>query len=232
MNNNALSISQVESVQRTFIQRTYLWMAMALAVTAVIAFVTANTPALLNLIFGNGMVLLGLVIAQVIVVIALSWAIGRIPAAIAMLLFFGYAALTGLVLASIFLVYTEASIATTFVATAGMFGIMSIYGLTTGRDLTSLGNLFFMALIGLIIASVVNLFLQNDVIYWLISAAGVVIFVGLTAYDAQKLKEMAVQVDANSESGHKASVLGALRLYLDFINLFLFLLRFMGRSRD
>lgn len=232
MTNNYMSVSQVELTQRTFIQRTYLWMALALLVTAVISYVTASSETLLNLIFGNGIVLIGLVVAQLVAVIALSWLLNRISPIIATLLFFGYAALTGLVLASIFLIYTEASIASTFVVTAGMFGIMSIYGLSTNRDLTSIGNIAFMALIGIILASLVNIFLNLEALYWIVSILGVLIFVGLTAYDAQKLKRMATEVDPNSEAGQKASILGALRLYLDFINLFLFLLRFMGRGRD
>lgn len=232
MTNNYMSVSQVEMTQRTFIQRTYLWMALALLVTAVVSFVTASSETLLNLVFGNSFVLIGLIVAQLVTVLVLSWAIGRISPILATLLFFVYAALTGLTLSSIFLVYTEASIASTFVVTAGMFGIMSVYGLSTNRDLTTIGNIAFMGLIGIILASVVNIFLNVSALYWIISVLGVLIFVGLIAYDAQKLKQMAVGADANSDSGQRASILGALRLYLDFINLFLFLLRFMGRGRD
>jgi len=220
MRNNSLTIAQVELAQRGFIQRTYLWMALALLITAVVSYVTASSETLLGLVFGNGIVLIGLIIAQLAAVLILSWAMSRLSPIVATLLFL------------IFIVYTAESIASTFVVTAGTFGLMSIYGLSTNRDLTTVGNIAFMALIGLILTSIVNLFLNSSALYWIISIAGVLIFVGLVAYDAQKLKKLATQVDANSDEGQKASILGALALYLDFINLFLFLLRFLGRSRD
>jgi FtsH-binding integral membrane protein len=139
--------------------------------------------------------------------------------------------LNGLTLSILLIAYTGASVASTFFITAGMFGAMSIYGYTTKQDLSSWGNLLFMALIGLIIASVINFFLQSTAMYWLISYAGVLIFVGLTAYDTQKIKNLAAQVVLESEEGRKVAILGALTLYLDFINMFIFMLRILGNRR-
>jgi FtsH-binding integral membrane protein len=227
--NQQLSVAQQSETQRSFLTRTYLWMTLGLLVTAVVAFVTATSPALLDLIFGSPWIILGLVITQLAVVIVLSFAISRIPPVIATLIFFGYAALTGLTFSSILLIYNGESIASTFVVTAGLFGILSIIGMTTNFDLTGLGTLAFIGLIGVLGMSVLNFFLNSQPLYWIISVVGVIIFVVLIARDAQILKRMSNQLDVNSDQGARASIRGALRLYLDFINLFLFLLRFMGR---
>lgn len=229
MTNNTMNVAQVESQVRSFLTRTYLWMTLALLVTGVTAFVTANSPAIQSLIFGNSWTWLVLIIVQFGVVIALSAAISKMSPIVATIVFFLYAALTGVVFSVLVFSYTATSIASTFVVTGGLFGIMAIYGLTTHRDLTAVGTLGFMALIGIILMSLVNIFLRSETVYWIISIVGVLIFVGLIAYDNQKLRRMATQVDANSDQGQKASILGALALYLDFINLFLFLLRLMGR---
>lgn len=229
--NPQLSLAQQEQAVKSFLPRVYLWMFAALLVTAAVAWTVFNSGTLQNLFFGNPVLTIGLFVAQIVLVIALSAAIGRLSPAVATLIFFAYAALTGVVFSSIFIAYTETSIASTFVATAGMFGIMSIIGLTTGMDLSRIGNIAFMALIGLILASLLNLFLQSSALYWIISVVGVLIFIALIARDSQRLKIMATQVDAGSEQGQKASIMGALILYLDFINLFLFLLRLFGRSR-
>jgi len=165
-------------------------------------------------------------------VLILSAAISRMQSSTGILLFFLYSALNGLTLSVIFLAYTRASIANTFFVTAGTFGAMSFYGYTTQRDLTSWGSFLFMGLIGIILASVVNIFLRNEMVYWVVTYAGVLIFVGLTAYDTQKLKAMAMAGFADEETERKTAVLGALTLYLDFINLFLMLLRIMGSRRD
>jgi uncharacterized protein len=226
-----VSPQEQEQALKSFMPRVYLWMFAALLVTAVVAFTTYNSEVLQNLFFSNPIIVFGLFIGQLVLVIGLSAAISRLSPAVAILIFFVYAALTGVVFSSIFLVYTGTSIASTFVATAGMFGVMSIIGMTTGMDLTKIGNIAIMALIGIIIASIVNIFLQSEALYWIISVVGVLVFVALIARDTQKLKNIATQIDVNSDQGQKASIMGALTLYLDFINLFLFLLRLFGNRR-
>ncbi len=231
--NNGIS-SQRErtaTIQTGFLSRVYNWMGLGLATTAVVSLMTASSPSLLNLIFGNQFVFFGLIIAQLGLVMALSAAIGRMQATTATLMFFVYSALNGLTLSAIFLAYTSASIASTFFVTAGTFGVMSVYGYTTKRDLTSWGSFLFMGLIGVILASLVNLFLKSEAIYWVITYAGVIVFVGLTAYDTQQLKAMALQGFGDEETERKGAVIGALRLYLDFVNLFLMLLNIFGRRR-
>lgn len=220
---------QSAEMERSFITRTFLWMTLGLLVTAGVAFVVAASPTLVDIIYGNRWLTLGLLVSQLVAVIVLSLAITRLPPVVATLIFIGYAALTGLTFSFIFLYYTATSIASTFVVTAGVFGILTIIGMSTKVDLTGIGTLAFVGLIGIILMSVVNMFLNSGPLYWIISAAGVIIFIALIARDAQALKRMATQIDVNSDQGARASIMGALRLYLDFINLFLFLLRFMGR---
>lgn len=222
---------RVTAAQGEFIRRVYNWMGLGLALTALVALYTASNHSLLSLILGNSLVFFGLIIGQLGLVIVLSAAINRLQASTAVFLFFLYSALTGLTLSVIFLAYTRASIASTFFVTAGTFGVMSFYGYTTQRDLTSWGSFLFMGLIGIILASVVNIFLHNEMIYWVVTYAGILIFVGLTAYDTQTLKQMARAGFADEEVERKSAVMGALRLYLDFINLFLLLLRVMGSRR-
>jgi len=219
---------QAATVQGEFVRRVYNWMGLGLAVTALVALYTASNPALSGVIFGNSVLFFGLIIAQFGLVMVLSAAINRLQAYTATLLFFLYAALTGLTLSVMFQIYTRASITSTFFVTAGTFGAMSVYGYTTKRDLTSWGSFLFMGLIGIVLASVVNIFLHSEGVYWLVTYAGILIFVGLTAYDTQKIKEMAGAGFADEEVEKKGAVMGALRLYLDFINLFLMLLRVLG----
>ncbi|MGB0346875.1 MAG: Bax inhibitor-1/YccA family protein [Balneolaceae bacterium] len=226
-----LTAQQVQSIQASFINKVYAWMALALTVTGFIAFRTAQSEALLSLIFGNSILLIGLIIVELGIVFWMSRNIARISSNMAIGLFMLYSALNGLTLSVLLLVYTAASVASTFFITAGTFGLMSAYGYFTKKDLTNWGNLLFMALIGLIIASVVNIFWANPTLYWLISYAGVLIFVGLTAYDTQKIKNMSLELDAESEEGRKGAIMGALALYLDFINLFIMLLRIFGDRR-
>jgi hypothetical protein len=216
------------AVQNEFIRRVYNWMALGLAVTALTALYVVNSRPVLSLIL-NPAVILVLILAELGIVIALSAAIGKLQSSTAILMFFVYAFLNGLTLSVIFLAYTKASIASTFFITGGTFAVMSIYGYTTKTDLTSLGSFLVMGLIGIIIASFINFFFRSPAFYWLITYAGIAIFVGLTAYDAQKIKEMAYAGFAGSEEERKGAVIGALRLYLDFINLFLLLLRIFGR---
>lgn len=233
MTNSELSYQKDRAVaaQGEFIRRVFNWMGLGLATTALVALYTASNTTLQGYIFGNSLFFFGLIIGQLGLVIVLSAAINRLQASTATLLFFVYSALTGLTLSVIFLAYTRASIASTFFVTAGTFGVMSFYGYTTQRDLTSWGSFLFMGLVGIILASVVNIFLHNETIYWVVTYAGILIFVGLTAYDTQTLKQMAAMGFENEEMERKSAVMGALRLYLDFINLFLMLLRVMGNRR-
>ena len=214
------------------ISQVYLLMTIGLMITAVVAAVIAGNPQWMLSIFGGSPVLLiGLFVAQIALVIALTAAINKLSAAMATAMFVLYSALTGVTLSAIFWVYTDASIVTTFVITAGMFGVMSFIGLVTKRDLTKLGGILTMALIGFFIASVVNLFLRSTGLYWLLTFGGIVIFVGLVAWDTQRIKQLAAMGLADGRSQASIAVMGALRLYLDFINLFLLLLRVFGKRR-
>jgi len=215
----------------TFFQKVYLWMTAGLAVTALASYLMLSSQAAMQLIFGNRMVFFALIFAELGLVIAMSAAINRISAATATLMFLGYSALNGVTFAAIFLLYTQSSIASAFLVTSGTFAAMSVYGYVTKRDLTGFGSFLFMGLIGIIIASVVNMFLHSEMIYWITSYIGVFIFVGLTAYDTQKIKQIGQAGFASEQDQRKATILGALRLYLDFINLFLMLLRIMGNRR-
>jgi FtsH-binding integral membrane protein len=223
------SLAAIES--RKFLLNVYNWMAMGLALTAIIAYGISTSETLLGVIFSNRILFWGIIILQFGVVILLSAAINKIPVVIAIGSFFLYAALTGLTLSIIFVVYTSSSIASTFLICALMFGSVSVFGYITKMDLARFGTFMFMGLIGIVIASVVNIFLKSTMMDWIISYAGVIIFVGLTAWDTQKLKRMSQEMSFDSEQGKKVAVLGALTLYLDFINMFLFLLRIMGSRK-
>lgn len=188
--------------------------------------------ALQDFIFSSKITFYGLIIAQLGVVFFLSGMVSRISGAMATTLFMLYSVLTGLTLSSVFIVYTSASIASTFFITAGTFGAMSVYGYTTKRDLTKLGSLMVMGLIGILLASIVNIFLKSAPLYWAITYIGVIVFVGLTAYDTQKLKAIGEEVSMDDRENYRRySIMGALTLYLDFINLFLMLLRILGDRR-
>lgn len=218
---------QVVIAQNTLIRQVYAWMGGGLLITALLAMVTISSPALLNAVFGNRLVFYGLIIGELGLVIAISGAINKLSASAASLLFILYAALNGVTMSVIFAVYTAESIASTFVITAATFGAMSIYGYLTKSDLTRWGSFLFMGLIGIVIASLVNIFTRSSAVSWIISAVGVIVFTGLSAYDTWKIKAMAT---AGAE-GRKPAILGALTLYLDFINLFLMLLRLLGNRR-
>lgn len=226
-----LTADQVKTLQTSFINKVYAWMCLALAITGFVALRTVSSEAMMNLILGSQFVLMGLFIVEIGLVVWMVSAINRISSNMAIGLFLLYSALNGLTLSVLLLIYTGASVATTFFITAGTFGAMSAYGYFTKKDLTSWGNLLFMALIGMIIASVVNIFWHNSALYWLVTYAGVLIFVGLTAYDTQKIKKMSLELDIESEEGRKGAIMGALALYLDFINLFILLLRIFGNRR-
>ncbi len=209
-------------------RKVYVWMSMALVITGLTAWIVAHNASLLQLIYGNSATIWILFAAEIGLVIALSAAIHKLSLPVATLMFVVYSVLNGAVLSSIFLVYTMSSIATVFFITAATFGAMSVFGYVTKKDLSSIGKFLMMALIGLIIATVVNLFMKNSGLDMIISYAGVLIFVGLTAWDTQKIKQMCLQAPDTGESMQKLALLGALSLYLDFINLFIYLLRILG----
>ncbi|MGL5007726.1 MAG: Bax inhibitor-1/YccA family protein [Plesiomonas sp.] len=217
---------------QAYLSQVYGWMTCGLLLTAFVAWYAARTPAVINFIFSSKITFFGLIIAQLALVFVLSGMLQRLSGTMATSLFMLYSALTGLTLSSIFIAYTASSIAATFVVTAGMFGAMSLYGYTTKRDLSGMGNMLFMALIGIVLASLVNMWLKSDTLMWVITYIGVVLFVGLTAYDTQKLKMLGEQISEDDhENFRKYAIVGALTLYLDFINLFLMLLRIMGNRR-
>jgi hypothetical protein len=209
-------------------------MAVGLGLTGLVALYVSGSQTMLRLIYGNPMIFFLLILAELGMVFAISGLVQKMSAGTATSLFVIYSALNGATLSFIFLVYTHASIVSTFFICAGTFTACSIYGWVTKRDLTSLGGFFFMGLIGIIIASVVNWFLRSSGLSMLISYVGVFLFIGLTAYDTQKIKNMALTQPAGLDAGviRKGAILGALSLYLDFINLFLMLLRIFGQSRD
>jgi FtsH-binding integral membrane protein len=227
---------------RAHMLRVYNYMTGALALTGVVAYGVANTPVLLNLFYHQVMTANGVTMAPTILgyavvfaplamVFLLAFRIQQMSQSAAQLTFWAYAAMVGASLASIFLFYTGASIALTFFVTAATFGTMSLYGYTTSRDLTGIGSFLFMGLIGIIIASLANMFFQSAAITFMVSVLGVLIFTGLTAWDTQKIKQTYYAVGGDSAAAGKAAIMGALALYLDFLNIFLFLLRFMGNRR-
>ncbi len=231
MSTNSMVLSQVELEQRSFIVKVYGWMSFALAVTALTAMVTVSVPALIYTIVQSRFLFFGLLIGELVLVGYLSAAVQKMTVATATAVFIGYSILNGLTLAVIFLVFTRESIASTFFITAGTFGVVSVYGYVTKRDLTSAGNFFMMGLFGIIIASLVNLFFRSPAVYWVTTYLGIVIFVGLTAYDTQKIKNMNIIGNEGTDEDKKEAIMGALILYLDFINLFLLLLRLFGRRK-
>lgn len=213
--------------QNTLIRQVYAWMGAGLTVTAFVALFTLSSPVILQAVAGNRLIFFGLMIGELALVFTLSGAINRLSEFNATAIFIAYSALNGVTLSILALVYTASSISSTFVTTAGMFGAMSLYGYMTKKDLSSWGSFLFMGLIGVVIASVVNIFVGSSSVSWVISGIGVIVFTGLTAYDTWKIKAMAAQ----GIEGRKPAILGALTLYLDFINLFLMLLRFTGNRR-
>jgi FtsH-binding integral membrane protein len=213
-----------------FLRMVYGWMCVGLGITAFVAFTVTGSPALVRTIASNQILFFALILAELGLVFYLSSRATRLAPSTAIGLFGLYAALNGVTLSLVLLMYTGASIATTFVVTAGMFGALALFGTTTKRSLAGAGHFFFMGLIGLILASVVGIFWHSEALQFLISVVGVIVFTGLTAWDAQRLKQMALAIP-EGESGSYA-IVGALSLYLNFINLFLILLRFQGGSRD
>ncbi len=230
---HSITIAQARQEASTiFLAKVFNWMAIGLAVTGGVAYLTAESGMARTLV--TSPLFFILVLAELGLVFFLSARIEKIQSSTATSLFLGYSILNGLTLSTIFLAYTHASIAGTFLVTAGMFAAMAVYGLVTKRDLSGMGSFMFMGLIGIILASIVNIFLKSSGLYWLISGIGVLVFVGLTAYDVQKIKNIGEEgiMQQGEAAIRKGSIIGALALYLDFINLFLMLLRFFGGSRD
>lgn len=225
---NSFNIGVNPAKEQSFIARVFNWMFLGLGASALSSFIFASNPAFMKVLFTNQVLFWGLAIGLLAMVWYLSANITKMSFQSAAITFFIYALLNGVVLSSIFVIYTASSIMSTFFVAAATFGAMALYGFTTKKDLTGLGSLLFMALIGLIIASVINMFLHSSMMETIISYAGVLIFVGLTAYDVQKIKE----IGQSSNYHPNLAIIGALRLYLDFINLFIHLLRIMGNRRN
>ena len=225
-------LTSAETESRSFIQKVYAWMSLGLVITGACALYMASDPRMIMALVQNKMLFYGLLIAQFGLVIFLSGWVKTMDAGTARFAFLFYAALTGISLSVIFLIYTSGSIASTFFLTAGMFGAMSAYGYLTKTDLTSMGNFCMMGLFGIILASVVNWFVRSSAVEMAVSYLGILIFVGLTAYDTQKIKAMNIIGNAGTDEDTKEAISGALMLYLDFINLFLSLLRATGRRRN
>lgn len=227
--NDSVIVRTAEDQRKKFMSGVYTWMTLALALSGLTAFGVASSPVALRFIFGNELVFFGLIIAELALVIYFSFRVHKMAASTASLVYIVYSILNGITLASIFIVYTKTSIFSVFLISAGMFAAMSIYGRVTKQDLRSAGRYLTMALFGVIIASVVNIFLKSSGLDWLLSLVTVGIFVGLTAYDTQKAYAIAERSDG-SDMFAKASVVMALELYLDFINIFLSLLRLFGKK--
>ena len=213
-------------------RKVFVWMTLALAITGLTAYGVATSPTILSLIFSSKVTFFGLIIAEFALVFAISGAINRLSLSTATLLFILYSVVNGATLSTIFFAFSVATIGKVFFITAGTFGAMALVGYTTKTDLTSMGKLLFMALLGIIIASVVNMFVASSGLDLILSYVGVLVFVGLIAYDTQKIKQMCQTAPDAGESAQKLALIGALSLYLDFINLFLYLLRIFGNNRD
>jgi len=229
---DAWTTNTVQTADRVsaFLWKVYGWMAVGLGLTALVAFAVAGSPDLLRVLVGNRLVFFALVIAELGLVFYLSARADRLAPGTAAGLFALYSALNGVTLSVILLAYTGESVTMTFVVTAGMFGALALFGSTTKRSLAGAGQFFMMGLIGLILASIIGMFWHNDALQFLISVVGVIVFTGLTAWDAQRLRQMALSLPQGQVGAY--AVVGALSLYLNFINLFLMLLRFTGSRRD
>jgi uncharacterized protein len=225
------SPEQIARDQQRFISKVYGWMATALAITGLTAWYAASNDQLVQFFIANRGLLFVMFIGQILLVGSLAGWIRKMSSQTATIIFVVYSILTGLIFSTLFLIYTSGSLATTFLITGGMFAAMSIYGWTTGNDLTKFGSILFMLLIGLILASIVNIFLGSSMLYWITTYVGIFIFTGLIAYDTQKIKNMAAYVEEGTEEHRKGAIMGALSLYLDFINLFMMLLRIFGNRR-
>jgi FtsH-binding integral membrane protein len=234
MQQNSILAQGTQVLVNDFVRSVYNWMFIGLGVTGLTALYVSSSETMMQLVFGNRLIFFGLIIGELALVFSISGMVNRMSAGTATMLFIIYSILNGVTLSVIFMAYARASIVSTFFICGATFLACSIYGWTTKKDLTSWGGFLFMGLIGVIIASLVNLFIRSSAFSMLVSYIGVIVFVGLTAYDTQKLKNMAMTQPAGLDGAvlRKGTILGALSLYLDFINLFLFLLRILGRGRD
>lgn len=232
MNTGVAILSKEEREQRNFITKVYGWMTFALAITGITSYFVYQNPAIISVLSTNVYILIGIFIGELIIVGALSMLIKKMSVFIATVIFILYSLLNGLTFSLLFLLFTRESIAITFFITAGIFGVMSLYGFTTKKNLTGIGALSMMAIVGFILASVINFFFFNKTFYWIISFVGVIAFVGLTAYDTQKIKELNIIGNEGTDEDKKEAIMGALTLYLDFVNLFLLILRFTGRKES
>ena len=231
-NTRSVAQSGVSSVASIYMRQVYQWMTMGLGVTTLMAWFVASTPAVQQVIFGNSLIMIALIVAQFGLVIALSAAVHKMSSSTATGLFLLYSALTGATLSSIFVIYPIASITNAFLVTTGTFLAMTVYGTVTKRDLTAMGSFLFMGLIGIVIAMVVNIFLKSAMMDFVVSCLGVLIFTGLTAYDTQKLRRFGESAPLDDATAvRRGAIYGALTLYLDFINIFLYVVRLMGNNR-
>lgn len=229
---STITIERKKSAQLAVFRKVYIWMTLALCITGLTALIIANNNDIMYSLLLNEAMFWGILIAELVLVFVLAGRIHKLSMGTATFLFILYSILNGITMSLIFIIYTESSIASTFFVTAGTFGAISIYGYATKKDLSSWGSILIMGLIGIIIASIVNIFMASETLYWIISYAGVLIFVGLAAYDTQKIKKAILDPNVEvNESLSKVALMGALELYLDFVNLFLHLLRIMG-NRD
>jgi hypothetical protein len=218
----------VEKAFPVLMRKVYVWMALALAITGLTAYWTSNNPGLIMAIATNQVLFWGLIIAEFALVIGITAAINKLSMLMATIMFIAYSVVNGLTMSFIFLIYTSSSIASVFFITAGMFAVLALIGTFIKKDLSGFGKILMMLLVGLVIATVVNIFLNNGVMNLIISYVGVAVFIGLTIYDTNKIKQMLMQADRVDEQTQKIALLGALSLYLDFINLFLYILRLFG----
>jgi len=229
---NGSIVERANSGIQAYMAQVYGWMTCGLLLTAFVAWYASNSDVIFNFVFSSQITFFGLIIVQLGLVFVISGMVNRLNGATATALFMLYSALTGITLSSILRIYTTESLGATFIVAGGMFGAMSFYGYTTKRDLSRLGSMLFMGLIGILLASLVNFWLKSTALMWAVTYIGVVIFVGLTAYDTQKLKSIGEQLSVDDKDNfRKYSIVGALTLYLDFINLFLMLLRIFGNRR-
>lgn len=231
MNTQTAVLSREEREQRSFITKVYGWMTFALTITGTTSYYVYQNPAIISTLSSNVYILMAIFIGELIIVGTLSLLIKKMSVFIAIVIFILYSLLNGLTFSLLFLLFTKESIAIAFFITAGIFGAMSLYGFTTKKNLTGIGALSMMSIIGFIIASIVNyFFFPNKTFYWIVSFIGVIAFVGLTAYDTQKIKELNIIGNEGTDEDKKEAIMGALTLYLDFVNLFLLILRFTGRK--
>ena len=225
---STIALEKKKSAQLAVFRQVYIWMSLALFITGMTALIVSGNNDLKYSLLSNPVLFWGLIIAEFVLVYILAGRIDRMSMQTATIVFIAYSIINGVTMSLLFLMYTSESIAATFFITAGTFGVMSLYGYMTKRDLSSWRSIFFMALIGIIIASITNIFLKSETIYWIITYVGVLVFVGLTAYDTQRTKEAIMRSEVN-ETAYKIALIGALNLYLDFINLFIYILRIMNR---